>query len=143
MPQILKKDLSDRTIEAMRDNVLKKHKSLNEMVGQSLLKFVNMDIKTFHFNPIMVNTYILSDETGEGVILDPGNCRIHEDEQIRDYVSSKKLSIKYIINTHPHIDHIAGNPWCVSEYHAELLMHESGLPIYNKAFAAGNCEARH
>ena len=108
---------------------------LNEMVGQSLLKMVNMDIKAFHFNPIMVNTYILSDETGEAVIVDPGNCRIYEDEQIRDYVSSKKLSIKYIINTHPHIDHIAGNPWCVSEYHPELLMHEAGLPIYNQAFA--------
>lgn len=94
-----------------------------------------MDIKTFHFNPIMVNTYIISDETGEAVIVDPGNCRIYEDEQIRDYVTSKKLSIKYIINTHPHIDHIAGNPWCVSEYHAELLMHKAGLPVYNESFA--------
>ena len=119
----------------MRDSVLKKHKTLSEVVGQSQLKFVNMEIKTFHFNPIMVNTYILSDETGEAVIVDPGNCRMYEDEQIRDYVSDKNLKIKYIINTHPHIDHIAGNPWCVSEYHAELLMHEAGMPIYNKAFA--------
>lgn len=119
----------------MRDNVLKKHKTLSEIMGQSQLKFVNMDIKTFHFNPIMVNTYILSDETGEAVIVDPGNCRMYEDEQIRDYVKSKNLKIIYIINTHPHIDHIAGNPWCVSEYHAELLMHEAGMPIYNKSFA--------
>ena len=70
----------------MRDGVLKKHKTLNEMIKQSQLKFVNMDIKTFHFNPIMVNTYILSDETGEAVIVDPGNCRMYEDEQIRVYV---------------------------------------------------------
>ena len=119
----------------MRDSVLKKHKTLSEMLKQSQLKFVNMDIKTFHFNPIMVNTYILSDETGEAVIVDPGNCRMYEDEQIRDYVNAKKLKIKYIINTHPHIDHIAGNPWCVSEYQAELLMHEAGMPIYNKSFA--------
>ena len=115
--------------------MLKKHKTLNEMIKQSQLKFVNMDIKTFHFNPIMVNTYILSDETGEAVIVDPGNCRMYEDEQIRDYVKTKNLKIKYIINTHPHIDHIAGNPWCVSKYQAELLMHEAGMPIYNKSFA--------
>ena len=102
---------------------------------ESKLKFVNMDIKTFHFNPIMVNTYILSDETGEAVIVDPGHCQSYEDAQIRDYVARKNLKIKYIINTHPHIDHIAGNPWCVSEYHPELLMHEAGMPIYNKAFA--------
>lgn len=116
-------------------SLLKKHKSLHELVGESKLKIVNMEIKTFHFNPIMVNTYVLSDETGEAVIVDPGNCQRYEDEQIREYVASKKLKIKYIINTHPHIDHILGNPWCVAEYHPELLMHEAGMPIYNKAFA--------
>ena len=83
----------------------------------------------------MVNTYLLSDETGEAVIVDPGNCQSYEDEQIREYVSAKNLRVKYIINTHPHIDHIAGNPWCMAEYHPELLMHEAGMPIYNKAFA--------
>jgi len=115
--------------------LLKKHKTLRELVEQSQLKIVNMEIKTFHFNPIMVNTYILSDETGEAIIVDPGNCQTYEDAQIREYVASKNLKIKYIINTHPHIDHIAGNPWCVAEYHPELLMHEAGMPIYNKAFA--------
>ena len=105
------------------------------MVGESKLKFVNMEIKTFHFNPIMVNTYILSDETGEAVIIDPGNCQRYEDEQIIEYVSSKNLKIKYLINTHPHIDHIAGNPWCVAEYHPQVLMHKAGMKIYNKAFA--------
>lgn len=119
----------------MRNGVLKKHKKLKEMMGCSQLKTVNMDIKTFHFNPIMVNTYILSDATGMAVIVDPGNCRAYEDEQIREYVSRKNLTVQYIINTHPHIDHIAGNPWCVAEYHPQVLMHEAGLPIYNKSLA--------
>ena len=124
-----------QTLRKLPFNRLKKHKSLRKLVGESKLKFVNMEIKTFHFNPIMVNTYILSDETGEAIIVDPGNCQRYEDEQIREYVASKKLKVKYIVNTHPHIDHILGNPWCVTEYHPELLMHEAGLPIYNKAFA--------
>lgn len=115
--------------------LLKNHKTLRELVEQSQLKFVNMEIKTFHFNPIMVNTYILSDETGEAIIVDPGNCQTYEDEQIREYVASKNLKIKYIINTHPHIDHVAGNPWCMAEYHPELLMHEAGMGIYSKAHA--------
>ena len=116
-------------------NLLKKHKSLREIVRESKLKFVNMEIKTFHFNPIMVNTYIVSDETGEAVIVDPGNCQAYEDVQIRDYVTSKNLKIKYLVNTHPHIDHIMGNPWCVAEYHPQVLMHEAGMKIYKKAFA--------
>lgn len=119
----------------IRANVLKKQKSLRDMMRQSQLKFVNMEIKTFHFNPIMVNTYILSDETSEALIVDPGNCRAYEDEQIREYVAQKNLTVKYIVNTHPHIDHIAGNPWCVAEYHPKVLLHEAGMPIYRKAFA--------
>lgn len=105
------------------------------MVRESKLKIVNMEIKTFHFNPIMVNTYIMSDETGEAVIVDPGNCRSYEDVQIQEYVATKNLTIKYLINTHPHVDHIAGNPWCVAKYHPQVLMHEAGMKEYNRAFA--------
>ena len=105
------------------------------MIAESKLKFVNMEIKTFHFNPLMVNTYILSDETKEAVIVDPGNCRFYEDAQIREYVADNKLEIKYIINTHPHLDHIAGNPWCKTEYGAEILLHEEGMKEYNRAYA--------
>ena len=53
------------------------------MMNEAKLKFVNMEVKTFHFNPLMVNTYIVSDETGEAVIIDPGNSRAYEDDQIR------------------------------------------------------------
>ncbi|WP_405329189.1 MBL fold metallo-hydrolase, partial [Fibrobacter sp.] len=94
-----------------------------------------MEIKTFHFNPLMVNTYILSDETREAVIVDPGNCRFYEDGQIREYVADNHLDIKYIINTHPHLDHIAGNPWCKKEYGVDILLHEAGMKEYNRAYA--------
>lgn len=126
MPQIPRRDPS---------KVLKKHKSLSEMMNESKLKFVNMELKTFHFNPLMENTYIVSDETGEAVIIDPGNCRGYEDAQIQEYVASKNLKVKYIINTHPHLDHIAGNPWCKQEFGAELLMHEGAMREYNRAYA--------
>ena len=79
-------------------NLLKKHKALREAVTSSKLKFVNMEIKTFHFNPLMVNTYILSDETREAVIVDPGNCRFYEDGQIREYVADNHLDIKETMN---------------------------------------------
>ena len=58
-----------------------------------------------------------------------------EDVQIQEYVATKNLTIKYLINTHPHVDHIAGNPWCVAKYHPQVLMHEAGMKEYNRAFA--------
>lgn len=111
------------------------HKSLRNIVGKTKFKISDMEIKVFHFNPIVVNTYIISDETNEAIIVDPGNCRSYEDEQIKAYVLSKNLKIKYIINTHPHVDHVAGNGWCVAEYKAPVCMHKAGLPIYEKSYA--------
>lgn len=96
-----------------------------------------MTIRTFHFNPIQVNTMVLHDETGEAIIVDPGNSASYEDEQLREYIQQHQLVVKCIVNTHPHIDHIAGNPWCVKEYGAPLCMHEAGMVIYDKAYAYG------
>jgi mRNA degradation ribonuclease J1/J2 len=46
-----------------------------------------------------------------------------------DYIEKEKLTIKYILNTHPHIDHVLGNDFCKRIYHVPLLAHEEGMPI--------------
>lgn len=115
----------------------KKRTTLSGYIRDLTRNYNTMTIRTFHFNPIMVNTLVLHDESGEAVIVDPGNCSSFEDAQLQDYVSSHQLTVKYIINTHPHIDHIAGNGWCVREFKAPLLCHQAGMPIYNKAYAYG------
>lgn len=115
----------------------KKQISLSNFIRQLTRTMDDLTIRTFHFNPIMVNTMVLHDDTGDAVIVDPGNCQMHEDEQLRDYIREHNLVVKYIINTHPHVDHIAGNPWCVKEYRAPLCCHEAGMPIYERADAYG------
>lgn len=86
----------------------------------------------------MVNTLVLSDEGGEAVIIDPGNSSSFENEQLEEYVRTHQLTIKYILNTHPHIDHVVGNSWCVQQYNAPLQIHEKGLSVYNHAPAYGS-----
>lgn len=78
---------------------------------------------------------VLHDESGEAVIVDPGNCASYEDAQLQEYIRQHQLTVKYIVNTHPHIDHIAGNAWCVQTYGAPLCGHNAGMAIYDKAFA--------
>lgn len=115
----------------------KKKISLSQFMSDLTRNYNTMTIRTFHFNPLQVNTFVLHDETGDAIIIDPGNCNEHENRQLQDYILNHNLLVKYIINTHPHIDHVAGNPWCANEYHVPVCLHEAGLPIYNQAYAYG------
>ena len=86
---------------------------------------------------IQVNTLVLYDETKQAVIVDPGMGSFCERQELSDFVKDNALEIKCIICTHPHIDHVLGNGYCVSAFKAPLLMHEAGLGIYNRSVAYG------
>ncbi len=94
-----------------------------------------LQIKNFVFNFICVNTYLLYDATKEAIIIDPGNFSQEEHLQLKDFIEKEQLKVKYIINTHPHIDHVLGNDFCRNQFGAKLLMHKTGLPIYDNSFA--------
>jgi hydroxyacylglutathione hydrolase len=71
------------------------------------------------------NCYILGcKETLEGMIIDPGTFSRQEEQRILDEVSRNKLNIKYILNTHGHPDHIAGNKSIKEATNAEILIHK-------------------
>ena len=75
-----------------------------------------MKIKKFEFNMFPVNCYVLSDETGEAVVIDAG-CFYPEEKQIlKDYLSDNNLTLRHLLCTHLHLDHIFGNPFLFQEY---------------------------
>ncbi|MBR6656028.1 MAG: MBL fold metallo-hydrolase [Alistipes sp.] len=67
-----------------------------------------MEIKSFVFNPIQENTYVLWDETKECVIVDAGNCSAREDGALAEFIAENGLKPMMAINTHCHFDHIFG-----------------------------------
>lgn len=67
-----------------------------------------MEIKTFEFNPLGVNCYVLSDETGECVIIDAACYYPDEKSLLINYILDKELIVKHLLNTHLHFDHIFG-----------------------------------
>jgi hydroxyacylglutathione hydrolase len=79
-----------------------------------------LKLKKFVFSPFMENTYIVWDsKTNETAIIDPG-CVDHEEEkELSDFIESNDLSVKYLINTHCHIDHVFGNAYVKSTYDCE------------------------
>ena len=96
-----------------------------------------MKIQEFTFNPFMENTYILSDETLEAVIVDPGCYNSLEEKELIKYIDSEGLIVKLILNTHGHIDHVLGNYFCKTHFNVPLWIGERDLETLTsvKAYA--------
>ncbi|MEZ4824140.1 MAG: MBL fold metallo-hydrolase [Ignavibacteria bacterium] len=69
-----------------------------------------------------MNCYIYFDETTkEGIIIDPGAFTEDEKNQIKK-LNINDIKIKYIVNTHGHLDHILGNKFAKDYFNVPILM---------------------
>lgn len=75
-----------------------------------------MEIKRFVFNPIQVNSYLLWDDSKEAVLIDCGCFFPHEKETLKNFITDNGLTLKHLLNTHLHFDHIFGNPYIYEEF---------------------------
>ena len=82
-----------------------------------------IQIQSFTFNSFEENTYVLFDETGESVIIDPGCYEKEEKYELKNFISTNKLNVTLLLNTHCHIDHVLGNDYVKEKYKAPLLIH--------------------
>ncbi|MFO7842464.1 MAG: MBL fold metallo-hydrolase [Bacteroidales bacterium] len=92
-----------------------------------------LKIKTFVFNPFQENTFLLYDETNECVIIDAGNHNLNEKNELFTFIEEQKLTPKYLINTHCHIDHIMGNADVMEKYNIPSIAHQDDLPLIERA----------
>lgn len=81
-----------------------------------------LSIHTFTFNPFSENTYVVSDETKEAVVIDPGCYSREEQRELVSFVETNMLKVKYILNTHGHIDHVLGNDFAKDKFKAPLAI---------------------
>ena len=84
-----------------------------------------MKIKKFEFNMFPVNCYVLSDETKEAVIIDAGCFYEEEKQALKRYIDSYSLTVKHMLNTHLHLDHIFGNPFLLQDYELKADAHHA------------------
>jgi len=73
-------------------------------------------------------SYILSDGSGKGVVIDPSFSA----GDIRDIIVDEEIELKYIINTHGHHDHTEGNGWLAGETGAKVAIHGSDAQMLRK-----------
>ena len=75
------------------------------------------------------NCYILyCEETLKAAIIDPAG----QEEGILELLKEKNLKLKYIINTHGHVDHIAANGAIKFATRALILIHKEDAPLLEK-----------
>jgi len=79
-------------------------------------------------------TYILEDDSGEAIILDP-SWNLDEIEQV---ITRKALTVKYIVNTHHHFDHTLGNEAISKITGAKIIQHESSTLDHDISVSDGH-----
>ncbi len=76
---------------------------------------------------LQCNCTIIGDPvTREALVIDPGD----EVSRILDLLGRHKLTVKAIVSTHAHIDHVGGLARLHSYTGAPVLMHRDDLPLY-------------
>lgn len=94
-------------------------------------------LKSFTFNPVQENTYLLYNEHKECIIIDPGCYYEHEKEELKSFINLNKLQPKFLLNTHCHLDHVFGNKFIAEEYKITLNSHPLEKKILELAPASG------
>lgn len=75
-----------------------------------------LTIQRFVCNPYQENTYVVSDETQECVIIDCGTYFDDERLSLVEYINSNGLKPVHLLCTHGHFDHCMGNDTVYYEY---------------------------
>ncbi len=88
-----------------------------------------INIKTFICNMLQENCYVVSDKTGECVIIDCGAFYEEERKAIVEYINASHLHPKHLLATHGHLDHNFGNDTIAEAFglHVELEERDQSL----------------
>ena len=94
-------------------------------------------IKELVFNTFAINTYILSDETKKCIIIDPGCSTKVEEEKLSNYIDENNLEPIAIVNTHFHVDHVAGIYFIKNKYKIDVYGNENDNYLVEAAIDSG------
>jgi len=99
-----------------------------------------LSIDSLVFNSFQVNTYLVRNDRGDCVVIDPAFYTPEEITAFDEYISTSGLHVIGQLNTHCHVDHVLGVKHMQTAYNCPLRAHpnESGLlnnaPLMGEVF---------
>jgi len=85
------------------------------------------------YSPIQVNTYIVSGNDAECIIIDCGCYGKTEEERLERFLSDRGLNPVMLLNTHCHLDHIFGNKFMLERYGLRSWFHEGDRSNHSRS----------
>ena len=92
-----------------------------------------MLLKQFVFNDFQENTFLIYQEAGDGIVVDPGFYYPDEVKEFDNFIKEQKLKVSKIINTHGHFDHIFGVKYLQKNYHVPFYIHDEDKHLIEHA----------
>ncbi len=87
---------------------------------------MSLNMKVLVVGSLGVNCYILHEEgDNEAVVIDPGGS----EEAVWRHISAEGLTLKAILNTHAHADHIGAVDFLREKTGAKFYLHEADAPM--------------
>ncbi len=86
----------------------------------------NIIFETLAVGPLAVNCYIIgSKEDNSAVVIDAGG----NPKEIYNILKKHNLTLKFIINTHAHFDHVSGVKPLQDLTNARFMLHQGDIPL--------------
>jgi hydroxyacylglutathione hydrolase len=90
---------------------------------------MGIKLKSFVFNFVSENTYVITFENKHALLIDPGCYTKAEKEVLVNYLSENGLTVKHIWLTHSHVDHVAGLDWACDTFGIIPMVHKAEMPV--------------
>jgi Zn-dependent hydrolases, including glyoxylases len=90
-------------------------------------------VKLFVFNPFQVNCYVLSDETGECIVVDASCYTEAEKATLVQYIESQGLKLVKLVNTHGHVDHLLGLRHLSDKFGVGFAINDADVKLVTEA----------
>jgi hydroxyacylglutathione hydrolase len=94
-----------------------------------------MIVESQAVGPFMKNGFVVGCETTrEAILIDPGD----EVQGLLTFAERNSLSIRYILLTHAHVDHVSGVAAAKRTLNVPIYLHRDDLFLYERAVESGS-----